>query len=122
MRSSHKTPAHGPAPLDHRNGLPAAPEPPASGFLTIGGTTYVDPAGSFPLDHRIDGSATLIVHDTDRPVTLVTERHRDHPPTAPPRTARPLTRRAPAPADHPSLVLAPGGRIGTRRGDSVWIG
>ncbi|MFF8897505.1 hypothetical protein ACF082_08470 [Streptomyces lydicus] len=100
------------APLDPRNGLTTSPERPASGFLTIGGTRYVDPAGSYPLDHRIDGSATLIINDTDHPVTIVTERHRDHPPTAPP-----------SPADHPpSLVLAPGERIETRQGDSVRIG
>ncbi len=100
------------APLNPRNGLPTSPEPPASGFLTIGGTTYVDPAGSYPLDHRIDGPATLIINDTDQPVTIVTERHRDHPPTAPP-----------SPADHPpSFLLAPGERIETRRGDSVRIG
>ncbi|MFI7095945.1 hypothetical protein [Streptomyces lydicus] len=107
MRRGQKTLA----PLDPRNRPPASPEPPASGFLTIGGTTYVDPVGSYPLDHRIDGSATLIVNDTDQPVTIVTERHRDHPPTAPPSAA-----------DHPpSLVLAPGERIETRRGDSVRI-
>ncbi|MEV7378447.1 hypothetical protein [Streptomyces lydicus] len=108
MRRRQKTRA----PLAPRNGLPASPEPPASGFPTIGRTTYVDPVGSCPLDHRIDGSATLIINDTDQPVTIVTERHRGHPPTAPP-----------SPADHPpSLVLAPGERIETRRGDSVRIG
>ncbi|AOP45816.1 hypothetical protein [Streptomyces lydicus] len=124
MRRSRKTLT----PLGPRDGRPASPEPPASGFLTIGGTTYVDPVGSYPLDHRIDGSATLIINDTDRPVTIVTERHRDHPPTAPPsRTAPPSPAVPPAPAGHASsaghasLVLAPGERIETRRGDSVRI-
>ncbi|GAO08945.1 hypothetical protein TPA0598_04_05810 [Streptomyces lydicamycinicus] len=51
--------------------------PLARGFLTIGGTTYVDPQGSYPLTHRLDGSATLIVNDTDQYVTVVTERGRD---------------------------------------------
>ncbi|MFG2892815.1 hypothetical protein [Streptomyces sp. NPDC048248] len=51
--------------------------PVASGFLTIGRTTYVDPAGSYPIDHhRADGSATVIINDTNRHVVIVTVRDR----------------------------------------------
>ncbi|WP_407553134.1 hypothetical protein QOM21_24165 [Streptomyces sp. Pv4-95] len=51
--------------------------PVASGFLTIGRTTYVDPAGSYPIDHhRADGSATVIINDTNRHVVIVTESDR----------------------------------------------
>lgn len=89
---------------------------PASGFLTIGGTTYIDPDGSYPLDHRADGSATLIINDTDRHITVVTERNSHHSPAPPSHPS------APAPAPTPDLVLAPGERTETRRGDSVRVG
>ncbi|MCF3177869.1 hypothetical protein IPZ61_31720, partial [Streptomyces sioyaensis] len=72
---------------------------PASGFLTIGGTTYIDPDGSYPLDHRADGSATLIINDTDRHITIVTERNSHHSP------APPADPSAPALAPTPDLVL-----------------
>ncbi|MFI0905242.1 hypothetical protein ACH4TE_17080 [Streptomyces sioyaensis] len=89
---------------------------PASGFLTIGGTTYIDPDGSYPLDHRADGSATLIINDTDRQITIVTERNSHHSP------APPADPSVPASAPTPDLVLAPGERTETRRGDSVRVG
>lgn len=89
---------------------------PASGFLTIGGTTYIDPDGSYPLDHRADGSATLIINDTDRHIAIVTERNSHHSPAPPSDTS------GPAPAPSPGLVLAPGERTETRRGDSVRVG
>ncbi|MFI1305653.1 hypothetical protein [Streptomyces sioyaensis] len=88
----------------------------ATGFLTIGDTTYIDPDGSYPLDHRADGSATLIVNDTDRHITIVTERNSHHSP------APPSDPSAPAPAPTPDLVLAPGERTETRRGVSVRVG
>ncbi|TJZ55852.1 hypothetical protein FCH28_11205 [Streptomyces piniterrae] len=72
---------------------------PASGFLTIGSTTYVDPVGSYPLDRPPDGAATLIVNDTDHPITIITESDRS--------------------AD---IVLAPGTRTETRRGQAVRVG
>ncbi|MCK7626811.1 hypothetical protein MUU72_27550 [Streptomyces sp. RS10V-4] len=75
---------------------------PASGFLTIGRTTYINPAGAYPLFHTPDGSPTPVINDTDHPLTIVTER--DH---------------SPPPAD---LVLAPGERTETRRGDWVHVG
>ncbi|MFH8573150.1 hypothetical protein [Streptomyces sp. NPDC017993] len=51
--------------------------PVASGFLTVGRTTYVDPAGCYPIDHhRADGSATVVINDTNRHVIIVTERDR----------------------------------------------
>ncbi|MEU9119441.1 hypothetical protein AB0C96_06205 [Streptomyces sp. NPDC048506] len=83
----------------------------ARGFLTIGGTTYIDPGGgSYPLDHGIDGSATLVVNDTDQHITIITERNH-HAPAA-----------APAHAPPPVVVLAPGERTETRTGDSVLVG
>ncbi|MGW7488441.1 hypothetical protein [Streptomyces sp. NPDC054786] len=96
---------------------PTSDRPPsASGFLTIGGTTYVDPDGSYPLDHRVDGSATLIINDTDQHVTIVTERDSRDPHAPPGHT--PL----PDDTSRPDLVLAPGERTETRRGDSVRVG
>ncbi|MFC5250970.1 hypothetical protein [Streptomyces nigrescens] len=91
--------------------------PSARGFLTIGGTTYIDPHGSYPLDHRLDGSATLIVNDTDHYVTVVTECDCCGPPG-------PEARHTEAPGDAPGrdLVLAPGERAETWRGDSVRVG
>ncbi|WP_411135261.1 hypothetical protein [Streptomyces sp. C10] len=91
--------------------------PSARGFLTIGGTTYIDPHGSYPLDHRLDGSATLIVNDTDHYVTVVTERDCCDP-------SRPAARPTAVPGDTPGrdLVLAPGERAETWRGDSVRLG
>ncbi|WP_329151308.1 hypothetical protein OIU91_28685 [Streptomyces sp. NBC_01456] len=90
----------------------------ASGFLTIGGTTYIDPEGSYPLDHRADGSATLIINDTDRHLTIVTERNSHHSPAPPGDPAAP----SPTPAPAAGLVLAPGERTETRQGDSVRVG
>lgn len=90
----------------------------ASGFLTIGDTTYIDPEGSYPLDHRADGSATLVINDTDRDITIVTERSSHHSPAPPGDPTAP----APAPAPAASLVLAPGERAETRDGDSVRVG
>jgi hypothetical protein len=102
--------------------------PPASGFLTIGSTTYIDPHGIYPLDHRLTGSPTLVINDTDQPVTIVTERNRDHPPAAPPPHRSPtdldlvLTPTAELVlAPGAELVLAPGERTETRRGDSVQV-
>ncbi|UYB42392.1 hypothetical protein SLV14_005255 [Streptomyces sp. Je 1-4] len=91
--------------------------PSARGFLTIGGTTYIDPQGSYPLDHRLDGSATLIVNDTDHYITVVTERNYCAPP-------RPAARPTAVPGEAPArdLVLAPGERAETWRGDSVRVG
>ncbi|GAU68152.1 hypothetical protein SSP35_06_02400 [Streptomyces sp. NBRC 110611] len=84
---------------------------PASGFLTIGGTTYIDPGGgSYPIDHSVDGCATLIVNDTDRLITIITERNH-HPPSSGPGHAPP-----------PAIVLAPGERTETWTGDSVQVG
>ncbi|MFF3543667.1 hypothetical protein [Streptomyces platensis] len=117
----------------------------ARGFLTIGGTTYVDPHGSYPLAHHLDGSATLIVNDTDQYVTVVTERDRDRgrgrsrdhhdPPLiatqdAPASGEVAAAGQAPAPGHVPvrghglgrDLVLAPGERAETWRGDSVRVG
>ncbi|MGY5127125.1 hypothetical protein [Streptomyces nigrescens] len=98
-------------------GPTSANPPPARGFLTIGGTTYIDPHGSYPLDHRLDGSATLIVNDTDHYITVVTERDCCDPPRA-------EARHAAVPGDAPArdLVLAPGERAETWRGDSVRVG
>lgn len=79
--------------------------PLARGFLTIGGTTYVDPHGSYPLAHCLDGSATLIVNDTDRYITVITERSREQ-----------------GCGLGGELVLAPGERAETWRGDSVRVG
>ncbi|GAA5613823.1 hypothetical protein CP981_13605 [Streptomyces platensis] len=109
--------------------------PSARGFLTVGGTTYVDPHGSYPLAHRLDGSATLIVNDTDQYVTVVTERSRDRgrghgrdhrdPPLIAAQDA-PAWGEAAAAAEQASagrdLVLAPGERAETWRGDSVRVG
>ncbi|GGU56184.1 hypothetical protein GCM10010211_21290 [Streptomyces albospinus] len=83
---------------------PATPTitPTASGLLTIGTTTYINPAGSYPIYHAADGTLTTIVNDTDHPITIVTER--DH---------------SPPPAD---IVLAPGERTETGRGDCVQVG
>lgn len=91
--------------------------PSARGFLTIGGTTYIDPHGSYPLDHRLDGSATLIVNDTDHYLTVITERDCCDPP-------RPTARHTAVPGAAPArdLVLAPGERAETWRGDSVRVG
>ncbi|MFI9076862.1 hypothetical protein ACIGW8_10260 [Streptomyces sioyaensis] len=102
----------------HHGRRPSRAHPPssASGFLTIGGTTHIDPDGSYPLDHRADGSATLVINDTDRHITIVTERNSHHSPAPP---ADPF---APAPAPAPDLVLGPGERTETRRGDSVRVG
>ncbi|WP_274915673.1 hypothetical protein [Streptomyces sp. WZ-12] len=85
-------------------GAPTVPEHPttASGFLTIGGTTYINPAGTYPVYHSADGTPTLIINDTDHPLIIITER--DH---------------SPAP---PDLLLTPGERIETRRGDCVQVG
>ncbi|REK85877.1 hypothetical protein DY245_35660 [Streptomyces inhibens] len=85
----------------------AAPDatPSASGFLTIGTTTYIDPRGSYPLDHRLNGYATLIINDTNHHITIVTERNHNDPPTPP-----------------PDQILAPGQRTETHRGDSVQVG
>ncbi|WP_433856334.1 hypothetical protein [Streptomyces kronopolitis] len=90
----------------------------ASGFLTIGETTYIDPEGSYPLDHRADGSATLVINDTDHDIIIVTERNSHHSP-APPGD---LAAQPPAPARTAGLVLAPGERTETREGDSVRVG
>lgn len=76
---------------------------PASGFLTIGTSTYIDPEGHYPIAHPPDGSPTLVINDTDRHVTVITERN--HGPT----TA-------------PDIVVAPGDRIETFRGHSVQVG
>ncbi|BCK71214.1 hypothetical protein Srufu_051670 [Streptomyces libani subsp. rufus] len=109
--------------------------PSVRGFLTVGGTTYVDPHGSYPLAHRLDGSATLIVNDTDQYVTVVTERGRDRgrghgrdhrdPPLIAAQDA-PAWGEAAAAAEQASagrdLVLAPGERAETWRGDSVRVG
>ncbi|MFE1773004.1 hypothetical protein [Streptomyces sp. NPDC059008] len=92
--------------------------PPASGFLTIGSTTYIDPHGIYPLDHRLTGSPTLVINDTDQPVTIVTERNRDHPPAAPPPHRAPTDLVLTPVAE---LVLAPGERTETRRGDGVHV-
>ncbi|MEU7634741.1 MULTISPECIES: hypothetical protein [unclassified Streptomyces] len=83
---------------------PAAPAhpSPASGFLTIGSTTYINPTGTYPLFHAADGTLTLVINDTDHPITIITES--DH---------------SPPPAD---LILAPGERTETRRGDCVQVG
>ncbi|KUL51006.1 hypothetical protein ADL22_06870 [Streptomyces sp. NRRL F-4489] len=83
---------------------PAFPEIPtaASGFLTIGNTTYINPAGTYPLFHTPDGSPTPVNNDTDRPLTILTERDHSPPP--------------------PDLLLAPGERTDTRRGDWVHVG
>lgn len=69
----------------------AAPHatPSASGFLTIGTTTYIDPRGSYPLDHRLNGFATLIINDTNHHITIVTERNHNDPPTPPPTRSSP---------------------------------
>lgn len=137
--------------------------PSARGFLTVGGTTYVDPHGSYPLAHRLDGTATLIVNDTDQYVTVVTERgrgrgrghgrdHRD-PPLIATQDAHasgeaaaagqaPASGKAPGPGQASALghgpasghvpvrghalggdlVLAPGERAETWRGDCVRVG
>ncbi|GAA2661717.1 hypothetical protein [Streptomyces lunalinharesii] len=81
--------------------LPELP-PPASGFLTIGRTTYIDLAGTYPLFHAADGTPTPVINDTDHPVTIITE-----------------SERSPSAAD---LILAPGERTETRRGDCVRVG
>ncbi|MFG2137318.1 hypothetical protein [Streptomyces sp. NPDC048650] len=88
---------------------------PASGFLTIGGTTYIDPAGHYPLGHLAGGSATLVINDTDQHITIVTES--DHDPC---RDHDGAQGRAPGRAA--DIVLAPGGRTETRRGHSVHVG
>ena len=75
---------------------------PASGFLTIGSTTYINPTGTYPLLHAPDGALTPIVNDTDRPITIITESDHSPPP--------------------PALVLAPGERTETRRGNCVQVG
>lgn len=102
----------GPLAAATARGGPVPVQPPtASGFLTIGGTTYIDPdSGNYPLDHPADGSAVLIINDTDHPVTIITERNR-HAPSA-----------APAHAPPAQLVIAPGQRMETRWGDCVQIG
>ncbi len=92
--------------------------PPACGFLTIGGTTYIDPHGTYPLDHRLTGAPTLVINDTDQPITIVTERNHDHLPAAPP-THRTHADLVLTPAT--DLVLAPGERTETRRGDGVQV-
>ncbi|UZJ31348.1 hypothetical protein [Streptomyces endophytica] len=100
-------------PLANRPHADASPPPTghlASGFLTIGTTTYIDPHGIYPLDHRSDGTPTVIINDTTHPITILTESNRSHPATAPP-TDLP-----------PPLVLAPGERTETRRGDGVRVG
>ncbi|MGG2462993.1 hypothetical protein ACO0M4_24815 [Streptomyces sp. RGM 3693] len=83
---------------------PAAPAhpTPASGLLTIGSTTYINPAGTYPLFHSADGTLTPVINDTDHPITIITES--DH---------------SPPPAD---LILGPGERTETRRGDCVQVG
>ncbi|BDM67246.1 hypothetical protein HEK616_07330 [Streptomyces nigrescens] len=101
------------APLANRPQTDAsAPltNPSASGFLTIGTTTYIDPHGTYPLDHRSDGTPSVIINDTTHPITILTESNHSHPATAPP--TDPL----------PPLVLAPGERTETRRGDGVRVG
>ncbi|MGW1372720.1 hypothetical protein ACWD6P_00350 [Streptomyces sp. NPDC002446] len=99
------TPKSGPTP-------PCAPS--ASGFLTIGATTYIDPHGIYPLDHRMAGAPTLIANDTDHPIAIVTERNHGHLPAVPWPPSSHLS-----PTD---LVLAPGERTETRRGDCVHVG
>ncbi|MGW2408237.1 hypothetical protein ACWCXK_27410 [Streptomyces sp. NPDC001739] len=101
------------APLATR--LHADPPPPptvplASGFLTIGTTTYIDPHGTYPLDHRSDGTPTVVINNTTHPITILTESNPSHPATAPPNDLP------------PPLVLAPGERTETRRGDGVRVG
>ncbi|MEW1660386.1 hypothetical protein [Streptomyces sp. NPDC093707] len=85
-------------------GAPADPEPPApaSGFLTIGSTTYINPVGTYPLLHSADGTPTPVINDTDHPVTILTESNHALPP--------------------PALVLTPGERTETRRGNGVRVG
>ncbi|MFJ9851654.1 hypothetical protein [Streptomyces sp. NPDC101150] len=83
--------------------------PPASGFLTIGATTYIDPNGHYPIDHPPDGAPALVINDTDHYVTVVTERDRS------PGRGHDSTHVA-------DIVLAPGGRTETRRGHSVQVG
>ncbi|MEU9117558.1 hypothetical protein AB0D04_38955 [Streptomyces sp. NPDC048483] len=87
--------------------------PPAKGFLTIGTTTYIDPAGQYPLHHPSDGTATLVINDTDHYVTVVTERDRRAEPDAGPDAA---------PGTAPDIALAPGARTETRQGCSVQVG
>ncbi|WP_275464653.1 hypothetical protein [Streptomyces noursei] len=81
--------------------IPELPAP-ASGFLTIGSTTYINPAGTYPLFHAADGTPTRVINDTDHPLTILTE-----------------SERSPSAAD---LILAPGERTETRRGDCVQVG
>ncbi|GAB7033485.1 hypothetical protein AB0G35_01615 [Streptomyces sp. NPDC021749] len=81
----------------------------ASGFLTIGATTYIDPQGTYPLDHRPDGTPTVIINDTTHPITILTESNDAHPATAHPNDLP------------PPLALAPGERTETRRGDGVRV-
>ncbi|QHC21043.1 hypothetical protein [Streptomyces sp. GS7] len=78
------------------------PTPTASGFLTIGATTYINPTGTYPIFHATDGSLTAIINDTDHHITIVTEREHSPPPT--------------------DIVLAPGERTETGRGDCVQVG
>ncbi|MFD8548438.1 hypothetical protein [Streptomyces sp. NPDC059649] len=101
------------APLTKRPQPGASPlpvTPLASGFLTIGTTTYIDPHGTYPLDHRPDGTPTIIINDTTHPLTILTESDNSHPATARPHNLP------------PPLVLAPGERTKTRRGDGVRVG
>ncbi|MFE3773864.1 hypothetical protein [Streptomyces sp. NPDC059122] len=60
------------------------------------------PDRHLPLFHAADGTLTLVINDTDHPITIITES--DH---------------SPPPAD---LILAPGERTETRRGDCVQVG
>ncbi|MFD7106653.1 hypothetical protein [Streptomyces celluloflavus] len=82
----------------------------ASGFLTIGGTTYVDPSGSYPIDQLTDRPTTLIINDTDRHITIVTERDRGGFTDGGQRT------------EPVEVVLPPGGRAEVTHGHSVQIG
>ncbi|KPC58994.1 hypothetical protein [Streptomyces chattanoogensis] len=91
------------AAVTARGAAASAHAPPASGFLTIGASTYIDPAGHYPLTPAPDGTPTLVVNDTDHHVTVITERDGGHDPTT-------------------DIVLAPGDRTETHRGRSVQVG
>ncbi|WP_310727582.1 hypothetical protein [Streptomyces sp. N2A] len=94
----------------HADASPPLTGPLASGFLTIGATTYIDPHGTYPLDHRPDGTPTVVINNTTHPITILTESNHSHPATAPPNDLP------------PPLVLTPGERTETRRGDGVRVG
>ncbi|MEV0369289.1 hypothetical protein AB0I10_05635 [Streptomyces sp. NPDC050636] len=101
--------------------------PPASGFLTIGSTTYVDPAGSYPIDRSPDGAAILVINDTDRHIAIVTES--DHGIDISIDVTTDVTTDISTDVTGDSttditadIVLAPGARTETRRGQTVQVG